>query len=137
MFFGWRNGAAVFVVLLSWLVAAVVPVTAGSTADTAGLLLGLFVVVVAALAFVAAAEDPLFAFGRSIRGPTSEERRLRGGFRRHSHPDTAGRPRPRSPGSVLALDTPSDEELREIFHVRSLPPRHTRRVRPKRPPLVR
>ncbi|MFX1758087.1 MULTISPECIES: DUF6412 domain-containing protein [Rhodococcus] len=137
MFFGWRNGAAVCVVLLSWLVATVVPVTAVSAGDTAGLLAGLLMVLLATLAFVAAADDPLFAFGRSVRGPTSEERRLRGGFRRHSHPDTPGRPRPRSPGSVLAFDTSSDEEHRETFHVRSHPMRHTRRVRPECPPFVR
>ncbi|MBS9371365.1 DUF6412 domain-containing protein [Rhodococcus sp. B50] len=134
MFFGWRNGAAICVVLLSWLVTTVVPVTAVSAGETAGLLVGLLVVVLATLAFVAA---PSFAFGRSVRGPISEERRLRGGFRRHSHPDTAGRPRPRSPGSVLALDTSSDEDHRETFHVRAHPMRRTRRVRPERSPFVR
>ncbi|WP_422627097.1 DUF6412 domain-containing protein [Rhodococcus sp. (in: high G+C Gram-positive bacteria)] len=57
------------------------------------------VVAVAALVLVTCADDPLFSFGRSVRGPTSEEQRRRGELRRHCHPDTAGRPRPRAPGS--------------------------------------
>lgn len=99
--YGWRNGAEVLLFVLSWLVAAAVPVAAMSTGDGSTLLAGLLGVVVAVAALVLAArvDDPLFSFGRSIRGPTSEEQRLHGEFRRHSHPDTAGRPRPRAPGS--------------------------------------
>ncbi|MEU5844486.1 MULTISPECIES: DUF6412 domain-containing protein [unclassified Rhodococcus (in: high G+C Gram-positive bacteria)] len=72
-----------------------------STGDSSTLLAGLLVAVVAvaALVLVTCADDPLFSFSRSIRGPTSEEQRRRGELRRHSHPDTAGRPRPRAPGS--------------------------------------
>ncbi|WP_422628683.1 DUF6412 domain-containing protein [Rhodococcus sp. (in: high G+C Gram-positive bacteria)] len=73
-----------------------------SAGDNTALLAGLLVAVVAvaALALTTGADDPLFAFGRNIRGPTTEEQRLHGEFRRHSHPDTAGRPRPRAPGSL-------------------------------------
>lgn len=34
-------------------------------------------------------------------GPASDERCLRGSFRRQSNPDTDGRPRPRAPGNGL------------------------------------
>lgn len=34
-------------------------------------------------------------------GPSSDERCLRGSFRRQTNPDTDGRPRPRAPGSGL------------------------------------
>ncbi|MEV4124467.1 DUF6412 domain-containing protein [Nocardia sp. NPDC049707] len=34
--------------------------------------------------------------------PPSAQRRRRGSFQRQSNPDTAGRPRPRAPGSVTA-----------------------------------
>jgi hypothetical protein len=34
-------------------------------------------------------------------GPASDERCLRGSFRRQTNPDTDGRPRPRAPGSCL------------------------------------
>ncbi|MFI1460914.1 DUF6412 domain-containing protein [Nocardia carnea] len=70
--------------------------------DTRSLLLaGLVVVVTIAAAYlvVCRAEDLLFGQCRTVRGPTVEEQRLRGAFRRHSHPDAAGRPRPRAPGS--------------------------------------
>lgn len=71
--------------------------------DTRSLLLaGLVVVVTIAAAYlvVCRAEDLLFGQCRTVRGPTAEEQRLRGAFRRHSHPDAAGRPRPRAPGPV-------------------------------------
>ncbi|WP_226950142.1 DUF6412 domain-containing protein [Rhodococcus rhodochrous] len=72
-----------------------------SAGDSSTLLASLLIVVVAvaALVLVTCADDPLFSFGRSVRGPTSEEQRRRGELRRHCHPDTAGRPRPRAPGS--------------------------------------
>ncbi|NKY35035.1 hypothetical protein HGA13_18435 [Nocardia speluncae] len=69
--------------------------------DTRALLLaGLLVVVTVAVAYlvVSRAEDLLFGQCRTVRGPTAEEQRLRGTFRRQSHPDAAGRPRPRAPG---------------------------------------
>ena len=101
MCYGWRNGATVAFFVLSWLVAAAVPVAAMSTGDSSTLLAGLLIAIVAiaALVVTTGADDPLFCFGRSVRGPTSEEQRRRGELRRHSHPDTAGRPRPRAPGS--------------------------------------
>ena len=137
MFFGWRNGAAVLVVVLSWFVTAALPVTAVSAGETAGLLAGLLVLVLAVFVSVADADDLLLASGRGIRGPTSEERRLRGGFRRHSHPDTAGRPRPRAPGSRPRTPIAARRGPRETVHVLFQPTRHTRRVRPQCPPIVR
>ena len=69
--------------------------------DTRSLLLaGLVVVLTLSMAYlvVSRAEDLLFGQCRTVRGPTAEEQRLRGTFRRQSHPDAAGRPRPRAPG---------------------------------------
>ncbi|MBY6684005.1 hypothetical protein HQ305_06710 [Rhodococcus sp. BP-149] len=36
----------------------------------------------------------------SAGGPPADERRLRGSFRRQSHPATPGRPMPRAPGAL-------------------------------------
>ncbi len=36
----------------------------------------------------------------SANGPPADERRLRGSFRRQSHPATPGRPMPRAPGAL-------------------------------------
>ncbi len=97
---GCRRGADVLVVLLLW--AAIwfqaVGLAAGGESTTllAGLVIALAAVV--ALVLVWRADDLLFGLCRTTRGPTSEEKRLRGAFRRHSHPDTPGRPRPRAPG---------------------------------------
>ncbi|WP_240959962.1 DUF6412 domain-containing protein [Rhodococcus sp. HNM0563] len=100
MFFGPRSTVALIVFMLSWAVAIFFSVDPSSAGTTPGLLAGIVVTVVAVAAVLrtAHADDTLFGFGRTTRGPTEEEHRRRGELRRHSHPDTSGRPRPRSPG---------------------------------------
>lgn len=103
---GSRRGADVLVVLLLW--AAIWFHTVGLAAggDTTTLLAGLVIALAAVVALVLVwrADDLLFGRCRTTRGPTSEEKRLRGAFRRHSHPDTPGRPRPRAPGPRAGAD---------------------------------
>lgn len=77
-----------------------------STGGSGQLNLTAFTTVAAVLAVavlvVVAARGPLLALGTAANtGPVSDERRLRGAFRRVSNPDTPGRPRPRAPGSVV------------------------------------
>lgn len=100
MFFGTRNGVEVILFALSWAAAVFLTVDLASAGNTSALLTGLLitVVAVASLVLVWRADDLLFALGRTTRGPTEEEHRKRGELRRHSHPNTAGRPRPRAPG---------------------------------------
>ncbi|WP_313906270.1 DUF6412 domain-containing protein [Rhodococcus sp. PAE-6] len=100
MFFGPRSGMTLVCFLLSWAVAVVFSVDLGSAGPTPVWLAGLVVIVavVAAVLWTGRADDALFGFGRTTRGPTEEEQRRRGELRRHSHPDTSGRPRPRAPG---------------------------------------
>lgn len=53
----------------------------------------------AVVALIAMSRPLLFpALTAPSNGPPAEERRLRGSFRRQTHPDTAGRPMPRAPG---------------------------------------
>lgn len=100
MFFGTRNGVEVLLFVLTWAVAVFFTVGLASSGDTSALLAGLLVTVVAvaALVLVWRSDDLLFALGRTTRGPTEEEHRRHGELRRQSHPDTAGKPRPRAPG---------------------------------------
>jgi Family of unknown function (DUF6412) len=97
---GWQRGVNVLAFLMSWAAIWLLAVDLTLASDTASMLAGLVVVVaaVAALVLVWRADDPLFGLSRTTRGPTAEEQRLRGAFRRHSHPDTPGRPRSRAPG---------------------------------------
>jgi hypothetical protein len=58
------------------------------------------VLLVASAVAVAGRRGPLVLAGfPAARGPAGDERCLHGAFRRHSNPDTPGRPgRPRAPG---------------------------------------
>lgn len=100
MFFGPRSGMTLVFFLLTWAVAVLFSVHLSSAGPTPVLLAGLVfaLVTVAAALRTGRADDVLFGFGRTTRGPTGEEQRRRGELRRHSHPDTSGRPRPRAPG---------------------------------------
>lgn len=102
MFRDSRGIADVLAFLMTWATVAFIAATLPPTGDNTVLLMGLLVTVVAvaALVLLGRADDPTCGQCRTARGPTAEERRLRGSFRRHSHPDTAGRPRPRAPGPV-------------------------------------
>ncbi|CAM2771909.1 DUF6412 domain-containing protein [Prescottella defluvii] len=108
MGYGWRRSTDVLVFLLLWAAISLLALGIASTGDTTSLLAGLVVAVaaVAALVLVWRADDLIFGLGRTTRGPTGEEKRLRGAFRRHSHPDAPGRRRPRAPG-LLAGATPT------------------------------
>ncbi|MFD6856599.1 DUF6412 domain-containing protein [Rhodococcus sp. NPDC060086] len=100
MFFGTRNGVEVILFVLSWAAAVFLTIDFATAGNTSALLAGLLVTVaaVAVLVLVWRADDLLYALGRTTRGPTEEEHRRHGELRRHSHPNTAGRPRPRAPG---------------------------------------
>ncbi|TCN48184.1 hypothetical protein EV641_118108 [Rhodococcus sp. SMB37] len=100
MFFGTRNGVEVLLFVLSWAAAVFFTIDLASAGNTSALLTGLLVAVAAVAVLVLAwrADDLLFGLGRTTRGPTDEENRRHGELRRHSHPDTAGKPRPRAPG---------------------------------------
>ncbi|MFC7449673.1 DUF6412 domain-containing protein [Rhodococcus daqingensis] len=109
MNYSWRRGTDVLVFLLLWAAIWVLALGLASTGATT-LLAGLFVAIaaVAALVLVWRAEDLMFGLCRTTRGPTSEEQRLRGAFRRHSHPDAPGRPRrPRAPGPLAGAALPA------------------------------
>lgn len=96
----WRRGTDVLVLLLLWAAIWFLALGLTSSGDTTALLAGLVAALAAVtvLVLVWRADDRMFGLCRTTRGPTDEEQRLRGAFRRHSHPDTPGRPRPRSPG---------------------------------------
>lgn len=100
MVLGFRNGAALASFFVTWAFVLVISVDPVSSGDIHALLAGMVLtfVAVTVLVLVWRAEDVLFAFGRTTRGPTDEEHRRHGELRRQSHPDTAGRPRPRAPG---------------------------------------
>ncbi|MFF3229070.1 DUF6412 domain-containing protein [Nocardia suismassiliense] len=110
MCYGWRNGAEVLFFLLSWATAALVAYVFPTYDGSSMLMVGLLVTIaaVAALVLVNRAGDLLFGWCRTTRGPTADERRLHGSFRRHSHPDTAGRPRPRAPGVLAGATLSAD-----------------------------
>lgn len=97
---GWRRGADVLVFLVLWAAIWFLALGLASNGDTTTLSAGLVIalVAVAALVLIWRADDLIFGLCRTTRGPTSEEKRLRGAFRRHSHPDAPGRPRSRAPG---------------------------------------
>ncbi|WP_405497871.1 DUF6412 domain-containing protein [Nocardia sp. NBC_00511] len=57
---------------------------------------------VAFTASLLSARGPLLVLTGNSGPPESAGRRRRGAFLRQSHPDTAGRPRPRAPGTVAA-----------------------------------
>lgn len=100
MVFGFRNGVALASFLSTWAFVLVTSVDPVSSGDIHALLATMVLTFVAVTVLVLVRRaDVLFAFGRTTRGPTDEEHRRHGEFRRHSHPDTAGRPRPRAPGS--------------------------------------
>lgn len=105
---GWRRGVDVLALLLLWASIWFLALGLASSGDTTTLSAGLVIalVAVAALVLIWRADDLMFGLCRTTRGPTSEERRLRGAFRRHSHPDAPGRPRSRAPG-LLAGVTPT------------------------------
>src|SRR5437016_4832482 len=65
--------------------------------------LAVFGVIAASLALTLTAlqRTPL-SLAVAHTGPPSAQRRRRGSFLRQSNPDTAGRPRPRAPGSAAA-----------------------------------
>ncbi len=97
---GPRNSTDALAFLLLWALFSLLAVSPALPGDSlASMLAGFLVtVVVVAALIVRRADDLLFGLSRTPRGPTVEEQRLRGAFRRQSHPDTAGRPRPRAPG---------------------------------------
>lgn len=100
MFYGWRNAwEIVSAFLLAWGAAALIPLF-GQPGSISMLLVGLAVTfsVIALCVVVCHTRDLLFGQSRTVRGPTADEQRLRGAFRRHSHPDAPGRSRPRAPG---------------------------------------
>lgn len=99
---GGRRGADVLVFLLLWAAIWFQAVGLAAGGDTTALLAGLVIALaaVAALVLVWRADDLMFGLARTTRGPTNEEKRLRGAFRRHSHPAAPGRPRPRAPGPL-------------------------------------
>jgi hypothetical protein len=109
MGYGWRRGTDVLVFLLLWAAIWFLALGLPSTGDTTSLVAGLVVVIaaVAALVLVWRADDLVIGLCRTTRGPTREEQRLRGAFRRHSHPDTPGRPRPRAPGPLAGAALPT------------------------------
>lgn len=67
--------------------------------DFTALGMALVVLVAAALLWGARVVTPARTAGH--RGLDGDERQLRGAFRRQTSPDTAGRPRPRAPGTGL------------------------------------
>ena len=93
-----RPLAAALLTLLLVLFAA--PVLSGPP-DLAALGVGLVVLVAAALLHGTGVVPLARTAGH--RGPDGDERQLRGAFRRQTSPDTAGRPRPRAPGTGLRL----------------------------------
>lgn len=93
-----RPLAAALLTLLLVLFAA--PALSGPP-DLAALGVGLVVLVAAALLHGTGVVPLARSAGHG--GPDGDERQLRGAFRRQSSPDTAGRPRPRAPGSGLRL----------------------------------
>jgi len=97
-----RNGTDVLVFLLLWAFLSFLAVHPATTGDsTASLMAGLLVTVaVIAVLVVRPTGNLLCRMSCTIRGPTVDEQRLRGAFRRQSQPDTPGRPRPRAPGPV-------------------------------------
>ncbi len=58
--------------------------------------------IVALTAALLATRGPVLVVTANSGPPESAGRRLRGAFLRQSNPDTAGRPRPRAPGGILA-----------------------------------
>ena len=109
MSYGRRCGTGVLVFLLSWAAIWFLAAALAAPDDSRALLAGLVVAMVAAAALVLAwrADNLIFGLGRTTRGPTSDEQRLHGAFRRQSHPDTPGRPRPRAPGSRAGAALPA------------------------------
>lgn len=109
MGYGWRRGTDVLIFLLLWAAIWFHALGLASTGDTTALLAGLAITLaaVAALVLVWRTDDLMFGLCRTTRGPTSEEKRLRGAFRRHSHPDTPGRPLPRAPGPYAGTAPPT------------------------------
>lgn len=62
-----------------------------------GLVVSAVVVSVACVGMRQGLSDAVFGVGH---GPTEQQRRLRGSFRRQQRPDEAGRPMPRAPGAL-------------------------------------
>ncbi|WP_433723262.1 DUF6412 domain-containing protein [Nocardia sp. CA-129566] len=87
-------------------VALVVPAFALSAAPAnEPAALAVFGVIAASLALTLAALQSPRRLGLALAHsgpPPSAQRRRRGSFLRQSNPDTAGRPRPRAPGSAAA-----------------------------------
>ncbi|NNH68962.1 hypothetical protein HLB23_03580 [Nocardia uniformis] len=107
MFYGWRNAwEIVSALLLAWAAATVG--SAFAQPEAISLVLIGFAVACAVAAHLLACETQglVSGQGRAIRGPTTDEQRLRGSFRRHSHPDAPGRSRPRAPGARAGAELP-------------------------------
>ncbi|MFI8567890.1 DUF6412 domain-containing protein [Rhodococcus sp. NPDC078407] len=60
--------------------------------------------VAASLLTLGATVDPAATASLGPTADDTDDRRLRGSFRRQEHPDTPGRPMPRAPGSVFGPD---------------------------------
>ncbi|MET8874815.1 DUF6412 domain-containing protein [Nocardia sp. NPDC004604] len=85
-------------------IALVVPAFALTAPANEPAALAVFGVIAASLALtLAALRSPQLPVALAHSGPPpSAQRRRRGSFLRQSNPDTAGRPRPRAPGSAAA-----------------------------------
>lgn len=90
---GYRSAVITALLLLSFL--AVGPTGSIEAALTLAVALGTLLVLVGRVGIL---RDLVLAFSN---GPSSEERALRGSFRRQQRPDEAGRPMPRAPGALV------------------------------------
>ena len=89
---------------LRWLLLIALPLLALSSVGdihSSVVILGV-VAIVAALALYTVGFDAVLRTAPTT-GPSSDERCLRGSFRRQSSPDAPGRPQPRAPGNGLRL----------------------------------
>ncbi|WP_459546086.1 DUF6412 domain-containing protein [Nocardia sp. X0981] len=98
----WMLARGPSLVQLTWV--AVLTLTIATTAGMDASAVGTAVAIVVVLAFAGRGTVAHgYAPAETVGGPPSEEKRLRGAFRRQSFPDTPGRPRrPRAPGRPRA-----------------------------------
>ncbi|MGB3770858.1 MAG: DUF6412 domain-containing protein [Rhodococcus sp. (in: high G+C Gram-positive bacteria)] len=98
-----RSAAAVSIWLTATVIATVTLLSIYLDPQSANASFLAIVIVLSAALIVAALTSRLGllrAFVPRQHGSTDDEQRLRGSFRRQSHPDTAGRPMPRAPGAL-------------------------------------
>ncbi|WP_328391580.1 DUF6412 domain-containing protein [Nocardia sp. NBC_00416] len=95
---------AVNLVQLAWVAALTLAITVALVGDGPTAVVGAAVAITILLGLAEqGGRSGLRPPAESATGPSHEERRLRGAFRRQSAPDTPGRPRlPRAPGQVSA-----------------------------------